>query len=52
MKKAVAMKNKVVVRAGSAAAAAKGITKKKVPVPKGVGRIRIGIIHGKVFDPV
>merc|ERR1719284_2252408 len=25
---------------------------KKVPVPAGKGKIRIGIIHGKVFDPI
>jgi len=25
---------------------------KKVPVPAGLGKIRIGIIHGKVFDPI
>mmetsp|Transcript_68255 Transcript_68255/g.195821 ORF Transcript_68255/g.195821 Transcript_68255/m.195821 type:complete len:424 (-) Transcript_68255:486-1757(-) len=50
MKKATAMKKKAVVKASGAAAVS--ITKKKVVVPKGLGKIRIGIIHGKVFDPV
>mmetsp|Transcript_67424 Transcript_67424/g.140880 ORF Transcript_67424/g.140880 Transcript_67424/m.140880 type:complete len:409 (+) Transcript_67424:119-1345(+) len=27
-------------------------SKKKTPVPKGLGKLRIGIVHGKTFDPV
>jgi len=44
---AAARKSKAVARTKAAAPKAK-----KVPVPAGVGKIRIGIIHGKIFDPI
>jgi len=48
MKRATPMKT---AKARGAGAATK-TSKKRSTVPKGLGKIRIGIIHGKVFDPV
>jgi hypothetical protein len=49
-----AMKSKASAKSSSKVALVKLAIqkKKKVQVPAGLGKIRVGVIHGKVFDPI
>jgi hypothetical protein len=54
VKRTTVMKSKSVLktRAAKATLVKPSLMKKKVAVPKGLGKIRVGIVHGKVFDPI
>eukprot|EP00929_Paragymnodinium_shiwhaense_P116637 TRINITY_DN8635_c0_g1_i1.p1 TRINITY_DN8635_c0_g1~~TRINITY_DN8635_c0_g1_i1.p1 ORF type:complete len:424 (+),score=162.43 TRINITY_DN8635_c0_g1_i1:143-1414(+) len=47
-----AMKGAMKSKAGAKKAVKKATSTKKVTVPPGLGKIRIGVVHGKNFDPV